>query len=107
MNKVGEIPWPRILAEGAAIVVSILLAVSIEAWWNARQDIEDEQVILAALVDEFKAKKNLPQPKVRNGLETPQSASQATNILQLHHRVIQHSEEEILKRNKKYLKSII
>jgi hypothetical protein len=26
MNKIQEIPWPRILAEGTAIVVSILLA---------------------------------------------------------------------------------
>ncbi len=33
-----SIPWPRILAEGFAIVVSILLAFGIQAWWEGRQD---------------------------------------------------------------------
>jgi len=28
------IPWPRVLAEGAVIVVSILLAFAIDAWWD-------------------------------------------------------------------------
>ncbi len=53
MNKVREIPWPRILAEGAAIVVSILLALSIEAWWADRQDRAEEQGILLGLKSEF------------------------------------------------------
>jgi hypothetical protein len=33
------IPWPRILAEGAAIVVSILLAFAIDAAWQHRGEI--------------------------------------------------------------------
>ena len=33
-----SIPWPRILAEGVAIVVSILLAFGIQAWWEDSQD---------------------------------------------------------------------
>jgi len=33
-----SIPWPRILAEGFAIVVSILLAFGIQAWWEGRQE---------------------------------------------------------------------
>jgi len=53
MNKVREIPWPRILAEGGAIVVSILLALSIEAWWADRQDRAEEQGILLGLKSEF------------------------------------------------------
>ena len=48
-----KIPWPRILAEGAAIVVSILLAFGIEAWWTERQAREEERTILTILQAEF------------------------------------------------------
>ena len=48
-----SIPWPRILAEGVAIVVSILLAFGIQAWWEGRQEINREQRMLGALVAEF------------------------------------------------------
>jgi hypothetical protein len=54
MDKIREIPWPRIFAEGAAIVVSILLAFGIEAWWEGRQDRQVEQSILSSLLDEFR-----------------------------------------------------
>ena len=53
MSKVRDIPWPRILAEGAAIVVSILLAFSIQAWWEERQDHVEEAAILASLLPEL------------------------------------------------------
>lgn len=48
-----KIPWPRILAEGIAIIVSILFAFGIDAWWTARQLHMDEQVILRQLGAEF------------------------------------------------------
>ena len=32
------IPWLRVFAEGAVIVVSILLAFGIDAWWEGRQE---------------------------------------------------------------------
>jgi len=54
-----NIPWTRISVEGAAIVLSILLAFSIEAWWDDRQDREDERVVLASLLEDFRAKKKL------------------------------------------------
>jgi hypothetical protein len=38
MNNTREVPWKRLLAEGAAIVVSILLAFAIDAWWQDRSD---------------------------------------------------------------------
>lgn len=41
-----SIPWPRIFAEGFAVVVSILLAFGIQAWWDARQDREAEREAL-------------------------------------------------------------
>lgn len=53
MQKHRKISWPRILAEGAAIVVSILLAFGIEAWWEGRQDRLHERVILSTLLIEF------------------------------------------------------
>lgn len=48
-----NIPWKRIYAEGAAIVVSILLAFSIEAWWEDFQDRSEERGILLSLKSEF------------------------------------------------------
>ena len=48
-----KIPWPRILAEGIAIVISILLAFGIEAWWSNRQVLQNVQENLIALSDEL------------------------------------------------------
>ena len=41
--------WPRILAEGAAIVVSILLAFAIDARWDLSQERERAAAILSSL----------------------------------------------------------
>jgi hypothetical protein len=56
VSKTRQIPLPRIFAEGAAIVVSILLAFWIDAWWDDRQESENEKVLLAALAEEFREK---------------------------------------------------
>lgn len=48
-----HIPWSRVLAEGAVIVVSILLAFAIDAWWNRVQERDDERRALVALRGEF------------------------------------------------------
>lgn len=48
-----NIQWRRISAEGVAIVISILLAFSIEAWWSNYQDRAEEQVTLLGLKSEF------------------------------------------------------
>lgn len=50
-----EISWLRIGAEGAAIVISILLAFSIDAWWDTHRDRNEEQEILLSLEAEFSA----------------------------------------------------
>jgi len=50
---VRRLPWLRILIEGVVIVVSILLAFGIDAWWEEQQDQAEEQRILSALLDEF------------------------------------------------------
>ncbi len=53
MANTNNIQWKRISAEGAAIVVSILLAFTIEAWWEKYQDRSEEQGILLGLKSEF------------------------------------------------------
>lgn len=53
MAKTDNIQWKRLTVEGATIVVSILLAFSIEAWWDNHQDRSEEQGILLGLKSEF------------------------------------------------------
>lgn len=48
-----SIPWKRISAEGLTIVVSIILAFSIDAWWDERQERRDEIEILERLLMEL------------------------------------------------------
>ncbi len=50
-----SVPWPRILAEGGAIVVSILLAFAIDAWWQERSDRDREQTAIRRLIVEYEA----------------------------------------------------
>ena len=53
MANTNNIQWKRISAEGAAIVVSILLAFSIQAWWDEYQEERQLHEILEALEDAF------------------------------------------------------
>jgi hypothetical protein len=53
MENLRNIPWPRVFAEGAAIVVSILLAFWIQAWWDYRSDRFEEIEVLSALQEEL------------------------------------------------------
>jgi len=52
-TKSPDIPWKRIFVEGSAIVISILLAFSIDTWWDNRQDREEEKRILAGIKTEL------------------------------------------------------
>jgi len=54
-----RIPWPRIVVEGTIIVVSILLAFWIDAWWNERQLQADEREAIAQLVADFRTNEEL------------------------------------------------
>ena len=49
----GELPWTTLFIEGVAIVVSILLAFAIDAWWDQRKDRAEERDILIGLEMEF------------------------------------------------------
>jgi hypothetical protein len=59
MDANRKIPWPRIAVEGAAIIASILLAFSIDAWWGNRQQHNAEQVVLENLLEDLRDKQDL------------------------------------------------
>ena len=50
-----QIPWLRVFVEGVVIVGSILLAFGLQAWWEGRQEREEEQQYVVALLDEMRA----------------------------------------------------
>jgi hypothetical protein len=47
--------WPRLIAEGAAILASILLAFGLQAWWEGRNERLEEQQLLSAIRTEWQA----------------------------------------------------
>ena len=53
MTDSQTLPWKRLLAEAVAIVLSILLAFAIDAWWDNRSDRHAEQVLLQRLQADF------------------------------------------------------
>ena len=53
MPNAHNISWTRIAVEAAAIVVSILLAFAIDAWWDDRKEGIEETEILLGLKSEF------------------------------------------------------
>jgi hypothetical protein len=59
MADTQNIPLKRISVEAAAIVVSILLAFAIDAWWDNRKEAILERELLAVLQIEFKQNVNL------------------------------------------------
>ena len=54
MNKSQEIPWNRVFIEATAIVASILVAFTIDAWWQERTDRIVEVSYLQALQDDLR-----------------------------------------------------
>jgi hypothetical protein len=58
MPKSQDIPWKRLFAEGLAIIVSILLAFGIDAWWEGREQKHYETVLLQAILDDLIEKKS-------------------------------------------------
>jgi hypothetical protein len=75
-----QIPWLRIFAEGVAIVVSILLAFGIQAWWEERQEREEERRILQALSEDFSETR---EDLLSNTAGTVESSEQAKELLRI------------------------
>jgi len=60
MTETTKINWNRIVIEAIAIVVSILLAFSIDAWWDAALERQRERELFGALLDDLhKTRSNL------------------------------------------------
>jgi hypothetical protein len=55
MSDTKNIPWPRIGADAVAILVSILLAFAIDAWWANRLENREMVVVLNRLSAEFES----------------------------------------------------
>ena len=49
-----DIPWSRVLAEGTIIIVSILLAFWVDAWWETNREREFRHTLLSSLLGELK-----------------------------------------------------
>jgi hypothetical protein len=67
MGGTENIPWLRLLAEGFAIVASILIAFALDAGWAARQERNQEREILAGLADEFQANSEAVKASMQAG----------------------------------------
>lgn len=50
-----KINWTRFVVEGSVIVVSILLAFAIDAWWETYRDQQEQQRILMGLKEELES----------------------------------------------------
>ena len=59
MKKIQSIPMARVIGEGGIIVVSILLAFWIDAWWDGRQDRGQERQLLAQIQAESVSNREL------------------------------------------------
>ncbi len=86
MTTSQNLQWKRIAVEAAAIVGSILLAFSIDAWWDERKERVEEEEILRSLQIEFEANRD-----------------EAVSVLLVHENALQYaaklmnlSEDEIL-----------
>lgn len=62
MSEDQKTDWKRLALEAAAIIVSILLAFAIDAWWQERVERQEEEEILVALLADFRqAKENIAE----------------------------------------------
>jgi len=67
----------RAVAEFTVVVLSILVAFGLDAWWDGRREAAQEQVLLAGLQGDFEA--NLQQLNARE--ETQELILRATDVL--------------------------
>lgn len=63
------IPWIRIVVEGVVIVVSILLAFGIDAWWQERQERATERQQMAVLQAEVRANQAELDARLERGMQ--------------------------------------
>lgn len=67
MSATKQISWPRVVVEGLLIVVSILLAFGIQAWWDGRSQAERRSALLEGLAADFaEAEADLDRAMIRH-----------------------------------------
>jgi len=71
-----RVPWLRIFAEGVAIVVSILLALAMQAWWEARQHRSAELELLNGIRNDLVASR----AEITRVLEGSERAAEALQV---------------------------
>lgn len=59
ISTVRKVPWTRVLLEGAVIVLSILLAFGIQAWWDDLSEAREETRLLRAVLEEARANQTM------------------------------------------------
>jgi len=74
MIKTNEIPWRRILIESATIIVSILLAFSIDTWWANKNNRSEEMRLLSSLRQELKQNVSLLEQSIPFRIAVRESA---------------------------------
>jgi hypothetical protein len=70
-----RIPWLRVFVEGVVIVVSVLLALGADAWWDGRQQRQHERNILVGLRGDLEATLQVIAP-TRQGYERLSSTAE-------------------------------
>ena len=70
-----RLPWPRFVVEGGVIVVSVLLALAGDAWWEGRQQRQEEAAVLSSLRADFQATLGLIAES-RSGFRTSATAAE-------------------------------
>ena len=68
------VPRWRLLAESAAVVISILLAFSIDAWWDGHREHRREQALMAGLLEDFRSSR----PDLESRLELARRMAEGT-----------------------------
>ena len=74
MSHTQKTPWGRLLAEGSAIVLSILLAFWIDAYWQDRQDVESGRSLAGALASEVVENDKMLDTKIAESREAAKRA---------------------------------
>ena len=75
-----SIEWKRLITEGFVIVVSILLAFAIDAWWDERQQIRDAEDQVARVVAELRANVELLEEQDRSLAAATSEAGKFLNL---------------------------
>lgn len=83
-NESGRsVPWRRLLAESIAVVLSILLAFAIDAWWDARQQAARHEDLLHDLLSEFEASRPSLELRLQLARRMAAGTGQFIQILQV------------------------